>query len=383
MDKKTCLFIVPVQCLLLLTTIGLMRAAAQSANTLILKKSIQSRKASRPPAADWLLTTDDELAFIPQGAVKNGITYDHLVHLEGSVHTGPLHLWNGGHLLVSLVQISSGQPSARYIGDMQVASNIDAAPAVRFYEFNYTQNLPGNFVLAGGLIDMNKFFIKADHASVLLNSSFGISPDMSANEPVSIFPKPGYGLSAAKYFSHWKIQASLFQNDAGDRSDITFLRNMLTVEADYRDQHGLNGMPVTLKAGFWHHTSLNGYQAHWGGYFIAQQTLLLNNRRNIGFFLQAGSSPYRSVTVPYYIGIGMLINGPFRKRPDDAFSMGMAKAWTDLHFNIAETAWEMTYMFQLFSRVSIQPDFQLIQNPGGSRHKPAFVGFLRLHLNIH
>lgn len=358
--------------LILLLAIDIPRAHAQSVNNAV---------AERP--FEWLLTSDDELAFVPQGAIKDGVTYDHLAHLEGTFNTAPLHLWNGGHLLVSLVQISGGQPSARYIGDLQVASNIDASPAIRFYEFNYTQNFGDGFVAAAGLIDMNKFFIKADHASVLLNSSFGISPDISANEPVSIYPKPGYGLSAAKYFAHWKIQASIFQNDANDRSDVTFLRNMLTVEIDYRDKSGLFDMPVALKAGFWHHTSTGGIPEHWGVYAIAQQTILFNDQRSIGFFLQGGTSPYRSVAVPYYLGFGMLINSPFRNRPYDAFSIGMAKAWTSLHFNIAETAWEITYLWQVLHRVSIQPDLQFIQNPGGSRHSSALVGFLRLHLDIH
>lgn len=352
------------------------------------KDSVKDHVLKPGHVLDWNLDGNFEGAFIPEGAIKPGIVYDQLIHADAILHTRPLGLWSGGRLLVSAVQITSGQPSVNFIGDLQVASNISAQPALRVYEFSYTQDFSHKFVISAGLIDLNKFFVKADHASVLLNSSFGIEPDISANVPVSIFPKPGFGISAAKYFSHWKIQGSLFQNNPADRSDLSLKKYMATLEIDYKTQKGIGNKSMMFKFGMWHHSAFISVpgglpHSHSGYYFIAQQTLRSQSIRKTGLFLQWGSSPLRISTVPYYLGLGLLVDRPFSSRPSDQFSAGMAKAWTNIGFKNAETAYEMTYLFQANNFLSIQPDIQYIRHPGGLINHNALVFFLRGEITIH
>ena len=355
----------------------------------ILKKRIISHSDSTKkgtPIFEWQLQASAEAAEIPVGDIKSGLTYDHVIHLNGTLHTNAVGL-KGGRLLASLVQITSGQPSANYIGDMQTASNISAQPSFRIYELSYTQDLPGRFVAAVGLIDMNKFFVRDDHASTLLNSSFGIGPDISDNVPVSIYPKPGLGISFAKYFPHWKLQASLFQNNPDRRNSINLKKNMATFEADYKTDNGIGRRPIMLKGGIWHHTkvvSVPGTKPHsdWGYYLIAQQSLYESGPRSAGVFLQWGSCPVNHVEVPYYMGLGLLINDPFHGRPQDQFSMGIAKAWVNRQLTDAETAYEVTYVFQAIQQISLQPDIQYIEHPSGMEKRYSIACFLRLNLEI-
>lgn len=339
-----------------------------------------------PPAFEWQLEGSAEGAIIPDGVLKSGVTYDHVVHLDGTFHTQAVGL-KGGRLLASVVQITSGLPSTHYIGDIQTASNISAQPSFRVYELSYTQNLPGHFVAAAGLIDMNKFFVKDDHASTLLNSSFGISPDIADNVPVSIYPKPGLGISVARYFTHWKLQASFFQNDPQRRNSINLHKNMVNFETDFKTDRGIAHLPVTLKGGFWHHTkivTMPGAEPHsdWGYYFIAQQSVYQSKYRSTGIFLQWGSCPVSRVQVPYYLGIGMLVNGPLNGRPQDQFSLGLTKAWTNRQLSDAETSYEITYLWQIIDQVSFQPDLQYIEHPAGLKKHHSFVCFLRLNFEV-
>jgi len=349
-------------------------------------KSPSDSTKKSPPDFEWQLSGSTEAAVIPDGVLKSGVTYDHVIHLDGIFHTEKVGL-NGGRLLASVVQITSGLPSDHYIGDIQIASNISAQPSFRIYELSYTQNLPGHFVAAAGLIDMNKFFVKDDHASTLLNSSFGISPDIADNVPASIYPKPGLGISVAKYFSHWKLQASFFENDPQQRNSFNLHKNMVTFETDYKSERGITRLPVTLKGGFWHHTkiqTLPGTQPHsdWGYYLIAQQRVYQSKYRSAGIFLQWGSCPVSRVQVPYYLGVGMLVNGPLNDRPKDQFSLGIAKAWTNRQLSDAETSYEMTYLWQIIEPLSIQPDIQYIEHPAGLMRLHSFVFFLRLNFEV-
>lgn len=350
------------------------------------KSHSSSDTTKHSPFFKWQLEASAEGAFIPDGVLKSGVTYDHVIHLDGIFHSRIIGL-KGGRLLASVVQITSGLPSAHYIDDIQTASNISAQPSFRVYELSYTQNFPGHIVAAAGLIDMNKFFVKDDHASTLLNSSFGIGPDISDNVPVSIYPKPGLGISVAKYFTHWKLEASFFQNNPDRRNAINFHKNMINFEADYKTNHGIGNLPIVLKGGLWHHTkvvTVPGTLPHsdWGYYLIAQQSVYESVNRSAGFFLHWGSCPVNHVEVPYYMGIGFLINGPFRGRAQDQFSMGIAKAWVNRQLTDAETSYELTYVFQIIPQLSLQPDVQYIEHPSGLLKHHSIVCFMRLNLDI-
>lgn len=350
----------------------------------IISHSDSTKKGSAP--FEWQLQATAEGVGIPVGALKSGFTYDHVIHLNGTLPTSDIGL-KGGRLLASLVQITSGQPSSNYIGDLQTASNISAKPSLRIYELSYTQDLPDRFVASVGMIDMNKFFVHDDHASTLLNSSFGIGPDISANVPVSIYPKPGWGISFAKYLKHWKFEASFFQNNPNHRSLIDLHKNMAVLETDFKTPNGIGHLPMMVKGGVWHHTkvvSVPGTKPHpdWGYYLIAQQSLYESGSRSAGMFFQWGSCPENHVEVPYYMGLGFLINEPFRDRPSDQFSMGVAKAWVNRQLTDAETAYELTYVFQVIPQISLQPDVQYIEHPSGMEKHYSIVCFLRLNLEI-
>jgi porin len=339
-------------------------------------------------AIDWHLDGIFEGVLVPKGSINKGFAYDHLIRGEVSLFTHALGGWKGGSLTISAIQVTSDQPSEKSIGDLQVASNIDAAPALRIYDLYYAQNFDNKIDLRAGLIDFNQFYDKIGPASLLLNSSFGIGPDISANIPTSIYPKPGLGFSTSLQMNKWKIRYCLFQNNPADRSDFSLHRYMMDLEANFTTKKGITGLPLTCKIGVWHHSQIvsrpKTVSRPYSGYYIeAKQSILNQTYRSVSCFIQWGSSPYHTDSVPYYLGLGFLVNGPFKNHLDDQFSIGIANAWTKMNLTMAETTLEMTYSYRVADRVSIQPDIQYIFNTGGLNKGNGTVIFLRCNLSLH
>jgi len=336
----------------------------------------------------WNVSAIAEGVYIPKGVIQSGFTYEHMVRGDVTLFTHSLGGWKGGSLKLSAIQVSSDQPSEKWLGDLQVASNIDAKPALRIYDLYYAQDFVNRINLIIGLIDLSKFFDRIGPASPLMNSSFGTDPDMSANIPISIYPKPGLGFSTSLQLDHWKIQYCLFQNNPADRDDFSLRKYMMNLEADYSSKKGLGGLPFTCKFGVWHHSQIVSRpqtvsKPYSGYYFEAKQSILNKTYRSVSCFIQWGSSPYHTDSVPYYLGMGFLVNGPFKNHVGDQFSLGIANAWTKINLTMAETTLEMTYSLQMKDHLFIQPDIQYIFNAGGVNQGNAIAIFLRCNLSLH
>ncbi|MHB8456061.1 MAG: carbohydrate porin [Acidiferrobacterales bacterium] len=311
------------------------------------------------------------------GGLHAGTAYDGVLQVGVAANTGPLGLWQGGQLHISGIQIQGGLPSKRLIGDRQGASNLAAHDAARIYEFWYRQRFSWKqLTLRSGLIDLNQHFVTTEYANVLINSSFGVPPTISANVQSSIYPKPGFGAMASGHSGNWDARAGVFQGHPEIRNQVLHHGDMIIGELRYRQ----------LKLGAWRYTqpqdSVTGTPDHnWGAYGILQQELAGHSTRRLDCFLQLGASPSQANPVPYYLGTGLLIKGPVHGRPDDRLAAGLASAWVRGTGMAAEVAYEVTYLYRFSNYVYLQPDLQYIENPGGTGAIPdAVVGFLRLHL---
>jgi hypothetical protein len=104
--------------------------------------------------------------------------------------------WKGGALSLFVANTHGDNPSADDVGDLQVFDNIEA-PNPRtwtfgkkygmpnrsfFYEFYYQQVIK-NFRFLIGQSDLNYDFQYSNYGANFLNSSFGISPEVTVNLP--------------------------------------------------------------------------------------------------------------------------------------------------------------------------------------------------------
>ena len=104
-------------------------------------------------------------------------------------------LWKGTFVYVNAANTHGAMPSAELLGDMQVASNIEAGNHTYIQELWIKQAFK-NLELTAGLQDLNVEFAASEYGAMFLNSSFGILPIVSGNIPAPIFPLTSLGLTA-------------------------------------------------------------------------------------------------------------------------------------------------------------------------------------------
>ena len=186
---------------------------------------------------------------------------------------------------------------------------------------------------------------------------------------------------------------------------------------------GDTGLPGNYKLGSWYHTDdffdiettarsmvLGGtpemHSGNWGVYFLADQTLYRENEPDqdparqglAGFFRVAYTPPDRNIA-PFGIDGGLVYKGLFPTRDWDTF--GVAFSYLEMGDDVAEgqrfidaalesvdlpprfgpngivdyeAVLEVSYRAQLTAWWTLQPDFQYVMHPGGSRqYDDAFV----------
>ena len=108
-----------------------------------------------------------------------------------------------------------------------------------------------------------------------------------------------------------------------------------------------------------------------GAYLIGDLTL-----RSVTAFAQLGLGDGRVNRIGGYVGGGLTVTAPFASRPHDMVGLAVAAARNGSHFERAHTAGipaagettvELTYLVQIGSWLSVQPDAEYVIHPGGTR----------------
>lgn len=324
---------------------------------------------------------DGELATGLHGGLERETTSEWVAHAGFELDTARAGWWEGGRLRFDLLGVASGDPSGDVVGDVQGVSNLAARSRFRLYALSYRQQLTHALHIRVGLMDLNNDFVVTRVASTLVNSSFGIIPTLSANVPTPIYPATGLGSIAGVRSGRFSVRAGVFQGDPG-RLGALFNQGYLAItEAVVASDHAGDTPPVTsLTLGLWRYASATSAVASTGGFYtIAQHRWLLGGARQLGAFVQFGDNTRAADAVPRYLGLGLRLIGPFRSRPNDLASVGVARAW--VYGARAETSYEVTYAAQLTRRVYLQPDLQYVVHPSGV-YPNALLGILRIHFEF-
>ena len=306
------------------------------------------------------------------GGMKTGGGFMGMGNIKVGFDTGKASWWKGGSLFINGASIHGTSLTEKYLGDLQIASNIDAGEHAYLHELWFRQEF-GSVSFVIGLQDLNAEFMVSEGAGEFINSSFGVPPVIATGIPVPIFPLTGLGLTVRwDINARWAFQAAFFD---GDQTD--FDRNPHNIHWSICKDDGMLTMGEVhfdnrFKLGAYYRSANNNY----GFYALADQPL---NKR-LSLFGQLAFAPKSKNENNYSLGLGA--NYAIAER----HAAGFAATHAGLHRagHKHETALELYYKYTLNNSISFQPDIQYIINPSGSETKPdnALVGMLRLHINF-
>ncbi|MDX9890944.1 MAG: carbohydrate porin [Bacteroidales bacterium] len=339
-----------------------------------------------------------------KGGIQSGGGFLGMVNVKGSFNTENAGWWKGGVLFLNAANTHGREPSATFIGDYQVASNIEAGDLTYMHELWFKQSI-GKFAFVLGLQDLCAEFISSDHASLFLNSSCGVHSTVATNMSIPIFPLTAIGAQI-----HFNITKNITIKGAafdGVPDDFSFNKHnlnwdlkkeegyLLFSQISYENKYDRN--PGAYKLGFYYHNEYSlmnedvdglvysqDYPENYGVYLIVDQTLLRNESgRELSVFFQSSLSPKKINENWCFIGGGFNFKGMFTGRKEDVF--GFAIAHAVLQNNLGnETALEFTYKAPFGEHFYVQPDVQYIINPAGTDQKleNSLVGFLRFGIQF-
>ncbi|MBI5814277.1 MAG: carbohydrate porin [Nitrospinae bacterium] len=340
--------------------------------------------------------------------------------LKFTLDTEKAGMWEGGALFFHGLANNGDDPST-FVGDTQVTSNIESNDTTRVYQLWYEQTLyDKQLAILFGLHDFNSEFFTSEYAGLFLNSSFGIGPSVSHAVPVSIFNVSAIGLRIkAELAENFGLLAAVYDGNPGDPYQNM---NGLDIKIDEPNeglmevmelQYGIGGeesafLPGKYRLGVWWHTGkfedvrmmdADGnpvVHKESSGFYITFDQLVYETHEGHGLaiFGQYGVAPKTHSQISDYFGGGLHYMGIFPGRDNDM--AGIAVAYAKISDDLAqtskdvdgvdltaETTYEFTYRAEIFPWLFIQPDFQIVVNPGGDTNaKTAQVGYIRTQVNF-
>jgi porin len=369
------------------------------------------------------------------GGLRRGATYLGTAHLQLTVDLSRLLGWPGATLFLDGLSTHGGHPS-RFAGDAQGVSNLEAPGRWTLEEGWIEQNLFDNqFSLLVGRYDLNSEFYRLHSASLFLNSSFGVGPELaqSGQGGPSIFPKTSVGTRLAfKPVQNVILRTAILDGVPVNRPGgmALFARGdgvLLVGEAAYlmrpsppqpprspRFRIGrLAGLPPytgKVALGGWHYTAQFAdlsrtmptgqpvqHQGSSGLYVLADQTVYVDRQhptRRLTLFSQLGWGDGRVNRFGGYTGAGLVVSDPFVARDSDELGVAVAVAYNSAHFmdqqrtlgtrvKGVEVALEGTYLLQLTPWLAMQPDVQYVLHPNTDPAiRNALVALLHFELSF-
>ncbi len=324
-----------------------------------------------------------------RGGLRQRIEYLDRADLLLTVDTDALFGWRGGLFFADLMGTSGGDPSRQNIGDAQVASNIEAFNTIKLFEAWLQQDVGRGVSFRVGLQDVNVEFDTNGTGALFLNSSHGIGVDFAqsgVNGP-SIFPTTALGARAAWTFADGcAVRAIVLDGVAGDPNDPRGTQVILK-----RDD-GVLGVAevdltiagVRINTGYWRYSrpfpdvaDPVARRGNQGFYALVEGRLFAEPDPDQGLnaFVRAGWADDRFNPIGTYVGAGVVYRGLLPGREGDEVGLAVAIASVGEETRDAvragggrierrEVNFELTYRIQVTRWFAVQPDVQVILDPG-------------------
>jgi porin len=316
--------------------------------------------------------------------------------------------WDGATLHGYLLVNNGGIPNDN-AGALQGIDNIEVArQGARLYELWLEAPLGEKTSVRAGLYDLNSEFYANDSAGLLINPSFGIGSELAATGPngPSIFPSTALAVRLNHEWDGGYVRGAVLNAHAGVPGDPDGVHLEFDSGALVIAEAGLTGN-LRLSVGVWRYTDDQDdirdvtpggdpLQRTAQGLYVSGERVLAGDEdsQQVTAFFRAGVSD--GDTSPFKGGwqAGVLVERVFAGRPDSAFSVGAQQGYlsSKMRANMvgggvdasrAETGFEVTYSDRLNDRITLQPDLQVILDPGGeSGADPVVVLGLRLTVDL-
>ena len=358
------------------------------------------------------------------GGGRRGTSYNGLTNAKLDIDLDKAAGWSGAEFLVNAYDIHGHGPTRSLVGNQQILSNIEATPSVKLYDFWLDQSLfDKRLSVRLGQEGANDEMMVTQYGALFLNSSLGF-PGMAA----LVLPSGGPNYPMATPFArvnfqatdNWKLVAAVYNGDPAppgggdpqirDRNGTAFRLNDHALsfgEIWYSpDPKAPGELPTTYKLGAWYASnhfadqrfdSAGGLLANpagtgralqhtgdWTIYGVIDQMVWRRagtKDQGIGVFLHAMDGPGDRNLSNFFVEGGMNWRAPIASREDDVF--GLAFTYLGIspaarHFSrdlvafggaasayaADETVVEATYLAPITSSLTLQPDIQLVFNPG-------------------
>ena len=305
---------------------------------------------------------------------------------------------DGVTLFANGLFVHGGSVSGPLVGDAQTLSNIEADHQSRLFELWVEKRFGHDKSpsLRVGLYDLNSEFDVIDTATLFVNSSHGIGPQIAQtglNGP-SIFPVTS--LAARLHWSlpqQWSAQFAVMDGVPGDPDRPT----SNAVRLDSKDgllliaEAGRAGSRLKKVAvGAWRYTARFDEVAppdseaaparvrgNAGFYAVLDAQLYseaADANQGLSGFLRLGNADDRINRFKNFAGAGLVYTGALAWRPQDQLGLAVASVGNGRPYRLAnelagiasdarELAVELTYRFAVNDWLTLQGDVQHVANP--------------------
>lgn len=380
-------------------------AGAAMAACLLAATPLKAGAADDTPLAfDAVYTAD--VAVVPSGGADRRVRYLDNLDLTADADLGALAGWRGARAHVHVLN-NLGARTNDAAGALEGVDNIEVSrAALRLFEAWLEQDFGRGSSLRAGMIDLNAEFNASDVSDVLIAPPFGITSEFAATGPAgpSIFPSTALAarlrLGIGTAGSH--VQAGVFNARAstlGDPGGIdTSFRNGVLVVGEGglalgEGRFTLGGWGYSHRQDSLFSTDGNGdplRRGVAGAYAGLEGPVGRWGERTLGAMVRGGLS--RGGTTPFDLAAqaALKLEPLIAARPDSVVSLGVHYARTSADFRAltaaagsppaaGEAGFELTVADRVLPFLTVQPDVQLVLNPGGvAGARPTLVTTLRL-----
>lgn len=292
--------------------------------------------------------------------------------------------WQNGTF--SLQTISNYKTNQyRVVNDIQHFSNIETDNvALNIYVLGYT-HVFRNFIIAGGVRNLDGDYFMSDYALSFTNSSAGGYPTISFNFPVAMHPYTTVCVHGEYTISKNMIIKSSFYNGAASSISKNARR---VFSFDFKND-GIFSITEFgylskqkqysyFRAGFALHSNYNKAMKqglNYTAWVNIEQAIHKSKNKEVGFLVQGSLAPSSKNTCSAYYGLGGIFKGLLSKDKRDnlAFFVSHAKFSTQ-----SETAVEITLQYSLLHNLIIQPTFHQIKTGEGWKS----AGIFRMYYTL-
>ncbi len=352
----------------------------------------RARLAAQGISFGGFLQADGSHVF--SGGLPHALGFDaqSLIDVFVTVDTGKLLGWQGGTLFLDAQSHSGPSVVPNQVPAIADPDNMDAGAQTNLDRAWFQQDLMAHRLQ----LRLGLMYVDDQFYTVPYGQNF-VSLDFSSDASISTFVLPTYpkGAWGGDVFYEPDHTLSFSLGVFHDReTELPYNPGGALIVSEEALRAHWHGLPFTLQLGGWIDTGrfqrfAAGVVHHAAGtYLVASSTVWKpahGSDRGIGVFLQYGSAPPAVAAVREHFGAGLVWTGPSAARPHDEFGIAFSDSLLSPQASFShsfESEIETYYQFDASHGLTIQPDLEYWQHPGGGNTPPTLLGLVRVMLNF-